>query len=106
MPQAPLDLNDLNGKSRWEWSTQETPAEETARLAREEREHIFQIRMRWALFVAAALALLSAGVVGAIMVFQDKSPEMSRLGVGILSAALSGSLGFLSGRASIPKNIS
>lgn len=100
MSPTPLDLNDVNGKGKVEWSTAETSAEEAARLAREDREHIFQVRMRWALFATSVAAVAFAGGVGAYLALQNSSPELARLGVGILTAVLTGSLGFLSGRAS------
>ena len=100
MSPTPLDLNDVNGKGKVEWSTAETGAEEAARLAREDREHIFQVRMRWALFATSVAAVASAGGVGAYLALQNSSPELARLGVGILTAVLTGALGFLSGRAS------
>jgi len=100
MSPTPLDLNDPNGKTRVEWSTAETEAEEAARLVREDREHVFQVRMRWALFAVSVVAAASAGGVGAYLALQSESPEMARLGVGILTAVVTGALGFLSGRAS------
>ena len=98
MSPTPLDLNDANGKV--EWSTVETPAEETARLAREEREHVFQVRMRWALFWVSVLAVTAAGGVGAYLAVTGQSPEQARMGVTILSSVLTGAFGFLTGRAS------
>jgi hypothetical protein len=100
MSPTPLDLNDVNGKVKVEWSTVETGAEEAARLAREDREHVFQVRMRWALFAAAVVAVAFAGGVGAYLALQNSSAELARLGVGILTAVVTGALGFLSGRAS------
>ena len=100
MPPTPLDLNDVNGKVKVEWATVETEAEEAARLTREDREHIFQVRMRWALFATSVAAVAFAGGVGAYLALQNTSPELSRLGVGILTAVVTGALGFLSGRAS------
>ena len=100
MPPTPLDLNDVNGKVKVEWSTVETEAEEAARLARDDREHIFQVRMRWALFTVSVVAVGFAGGVGAYLALQNTSPELSRLGIGVLTAVVTGALGFLSGRAS------
>ena len=100
MPPTPLDLNDVNGKVKVEWATIETVAEEAARLAREDREHVFQVNMRWALFIVSVMAVGSAGGVGAHLALYNPAPEMARLGVGILTAVVTGALGFLSGRAS------
>lgn len=100
MSPTPLDLNDPNGKIKVEWTTIETEAEEAARLAREDREHIFQVRMRWALFAVSVAAVGFAGGVGAYLALASTSPELARLGVGIVTAVVTGALGFLSGRAS------
>lgn len=100
MSPTPLDLNDPNGKIKVEWTTIETEAEEAARLAREDREHIFQVRMRWAMFAVSVAAVGFAGGVGAYLALASTSPELARLGVGIVTAVVTGALGFLSGRAS------
>lgn len=100
MAPTPLDLNDPNGKIKVEWSTIETEAEEATRLAREDREHIFQVQMRWALFAVSVAAVGFAGGVGAYLALTNTSPELSRLGVGIVTTVVTGALAFLSGRAS------
>ena len=97
-----LDLNDTNGKAKLEWTTVETPAEEAARLTREDREHVSQIKMRWALFTVAVTAVVLVAGVGVFLALTGNTPEVTRLGVGILTAVVTGALGFLSGRATAP----
>ncbi|NIM41343.1 MAG: hypothetical protein GTN84_09580 [Hydrogenophaga sp.] len=100
MPTNPFDLDSGNGKGKIEWSTQETPTEEQARLAREEREHCFQIQMRWCVFIVSSMALAATAIFGGVLALSS-TPETAKLGVGLVSAVLTGSLGFLTGRASV-----
>lgn len=100
MTPTTLDLNDTNGKYKVEYSTVETPAEEAARLTIQDREHQFQLKMRWALFSSAVVAIAIFGGVGAFLALTHPVPEIARMGVGILTAVVTGALGFLSGRAS------
>lgn len=100
MPQNNIDLNDPKAKAKVEWSTVETAAEEAARIVREDREHRFQIQMRWAMFAASAIAVAAGGGIGGYLALNGSTPELARLGVGILAAVVTGALGFISGRAS------
>lgn len=94
-----FDLNSTAGRGKLEWTPGESEAEQAARLQREEREALHDIRIRWWTFVAGLVALFTVGLAGLALVFAGGTPERERVGTVFLTAIVSGAIGFISGKA-------
>jgi lipopolysaccharide export LptBFGC system permease protein LptF len=92
-----IDLN--SGKGKLEWESQETEAEQKARLEREQKDADHERRVRWWTFVAFLIALFVIGITGLVLIFEGRSPERERVGTMLLTSIVSGAIGFLGGRA-------
>jgi hypothetical protein len=94
-----IDLDNTTGKGKWEWESAESEAEHAARLKREELEAAQERRVRWWTFVSCLIALFVVGFTGLALLFLGGTPERERVGTVFLTAIVSGSIGYMSGKA-------
>lgn len=97
-----LDLENSNGRGKLEWTSAESEAEHAARLAREARESVHDLRVRWWTFIAGLFALFVVGATGLALIFAGGTPERERVGIVFLTAIVSGAIGFVTGRSGKP----
>ena len=95
-----IDLRTLSTTgTQYQLKNADTPEEQAARLATEEREHKHQLNMAWAIFWLAVVVILCISIVGTTLVFSEK-PAQVDTGRAILLALSGAVIGFVSGRLS------
>jgi hypothetical protein len=92
-PKADITQALLGGK--WEVKAQESDAELTARLKREADELAHDLRVRWWTFVVCLTAMVVIGLVGLGLLTFGGTPERERTGQILLTAIVSGAVGYL-----------
>lgn len=85
--------------TQYQLKNAETPEEQAARLAAEEREHKHQLHMAWAIFWLAVVVIIIISLVGTTLVFSEK-PAQVDTGRAILLALSGAVIGFVGGRLS------